>query len=305
MRVGVALVLLLVACAPSELRMVPSAVGAAIHTQNGLFAEYRTDGQRGPVLWPLCAPGGETLTREFPFAEVEGEHRDHPHHESCWFAHGSVQGVDFWQGSGRIVVTSEPEIQAERSEISQLSQWRDEKGAVVCSDRRTYCFREHDDAGWRAVDIEVLLSRDAGALHFGDTKEGTMAMRLRKEFCLEGEGARGSVQNSEGVTGKSVWGKSARWVAYTAELDGVPHTVAIFDAPGNHGYPTHWHARGYGLFAANPFGLHDFTGAPKGAGDYTLPKGGVLHQRYRIWMRRGPCEAASIEAAWQSYCAGL
>ena len=35
-------------------------------------------------------------------------------------------------------------------------------------------------------------------------------------------------------------------------------TIAIFDHPGNPGYPTYWHARGYGLFAANPLGRHIF-----------------------------------------------
>ena len=33
-------------------------------------------------------------------------------------------------------------------------------------------------------------------------------------------------------------------------------TIAIFDHPGNVNYPTYWHARGYGLFAANPLGRY-------------------------------------------------
>ena len=32
-------------------------------------------------------------------------------------------------------------------------------------------------------------------------------------------------------------------------MGGEPVSIAIFDAPGNPGYPTYWHARGYGLFA--------------------------------------------------------
>ena len=131
-----------------------------------------------------------------------------------------------------------------------------------------------------------------------------MALRLRNEFCLEGPGAAGTVQSSEGLRGKAVWGKPARWVAYSAELDGVPHTVAMFDAPGNHGHPTHWHARGYGLFAANPFGLHDFTGAPPGTGDLVIQDRGELRLRYRIWIRRGAVDAAQLEAAWAGFAAG-
>ena len=300
MRPGVFLVLLAAAaCSSSELRFVPSAVGVSVHAPDGLIAEYRIDGQRGPVLWPLCAVGGEALTRAFPFAEVEGERRDHRHHESCWFAHGAVNGVDFWAGDGSIVAIGKPQIDAAKGEIAQRSEWRDGAGEVICQDRRTWRF--HRGEGWRAVDVTVVVTRAAGELKFGDTKEGTMALRLRNEFCLAGPGAAGSITNSEGVTGKSAWGKPARWVAYSAKLASVPHTVAMFDAPGHHGHPTHWHARDYGLFAANPFGLHDFTEAPAGTGDLVVAAGGALRLRYRIWLCTGACDAAAIEAAWQKF----
>jgi hypothetical protein len=58
-------------------------------------------------------------------------------------------------------------------------------------------------------------------------------------------------------------------------------TVAIFDHPGNVGYPTYWHARGYGLFAANPLGRHMFD-ATQPPLDYTLEKGQTTTFRYRL-----------------------
>ncbi|MCA8975390.1 MAG: PmoA family protein, partial [Planctomycetes bacterium] len=245
MRLGVLLVFSLAGCAQPMLRFVPSPVGVAVETDSGLFAEYRTDGRRGPVLWPLCAVGGATLTRAFPFAEVEGERCDHPHHESCWFAHGDINGVDCWAGDGSIVATGEPVIDVAHAVISQQCEWRDKEGAVLCHDCRRWKFCA---AGCcRSIDVEVELWRDDGELRVGDTKEGSMALRLRNEFCLDGPGAAGTVCNSEGLTGNAVWGQPARWVAYSADLGGVPHTVAMFDAPNNHGHPTHWHARGYGL----------------------------------------------------------
>ena len=75
----------------------------------------------------------------------------------------------------------------------------------------------------------------------------------------------------------------------------------MFDAPGNHGHPSHWHARDYGLFAANPFGLHDFTGAPPGTGDLAIPAGGALTLRYRIWIRRGTATPDELETAWTEF----
>lgn len=300
---GLSLVLLCAACSSHGLHFEPSTVGVVVHAEGGLFAEYRTDGTRGPVLWPLCAPSGVALTRAFPFAEVEGERRDHPHHESCWFTHGAVNGIDFWAGDGSIVAVGTPTIDARNGEVTQLSEWRSAAGDVVCEDHRRYRFRSDGDL--RTIDVVVRVSASKSELRFGDTKEGTMALRLRNEFCLDGPGAAGAVQDSEGRTGKAVWGKSARWVAYSAELDGVPHTVAMFDAAANHGHPTHWHARGYGLFAANPFGLHDFTKAPKGTGDLVVPVGGELRLHYRIWIRRGAADVSDIEAGWARFARGL
>ena len=37
----------------------------------------------------------------------------------------------------------------------------------------------------------------------------------------------------------------------TASNGDDPVTLAMLDHPKNVGFPTYWHARGYGLFAAN------------------------------------------------------
>lgn len=284
------------------LQMTAGPRSVVIQDGNEVVARYQADGPRGPAVWPLCAPGGESLTRAFPFAEVLGEANDHPHHTSLWFAHGNVSGVDFWQGKGRIVAVGDPIVDQAQQRIEQACEWRDENGALVARERRALSFFSGTD--WRAVDLATVLTSDGKPLRFGDTKEGTMALRLRQEFCLEGPGAAGSMQNSEGQVGNAVWSKRARWVAYSALLGGVPHTVAMFDHPTNHGFPTTWHARGYGLCAANPFGLSDFTKAPKGAGELVVPAGREQAFRYRVWVHRGPCDAALIDAAWRAFAAG-
>jgi hypothetical protein len=268
--------------------------------ENQPFAAYQDSGPRGPAVWPLCAPGGVPVTRAFPFAEVDGEPRDHPHHQSLWFAHGAVNGVDFWQGQGaRIVAAGAIEADAATATVRHASEWRGPDDAVVCRDARAVRFVASRE--WRAVDVAITLSAGEQPLRLGDTKEGTMALRLRPELCLEGPRAAGSLQTSEGLRGAEAWGKPARWVAYSGPVEGAPVTVAMFDHPGNHGHPTHWHARGYGLCAANPFGLHDFTGAPRGAGDLVLPAGGDLRLRYRVWLARGAADVAAIEAAYRAW----
>ena len=80
----------------------------------------------------------------------------------------------------------------------------------------------------------------------------------------------GRMVNAEGKeTEKNVWGKQSPWVDYYGPVAGKTVGVAIFDNPGNPRHPTYWHSRAYGLFAANPFGLHDFTGDKSKDGSMT------------------------------------
>lgn len=288
------------ACSATDAVSLAAAGGRVVVTDaRTMFAEYRADAPRGPALWPLCAPGGEPVTRPFPFFEQDGEAHDHPHQTSCWFAHGDVDGVDFWQGPGRIVPVGPPLVDKGRHRIEQLCEWRGPDGVVHACERRSLQFASGAD--WRTVDLATSLSRRDAPVHFGDTKEGTFALRLRREFTTEGDRATGTLRNSEGLQGAAVWGKPARWVAYGADLDGVAYTVAMFDHPTNHGHPTTWHARGYGLCAANPFGRSEFLGEPKGAGELVVPAGAELRLRYRVWLHRGPCDAAAIDAAWREF----
>jgi len=114
-------------------------------------------------------------------------------------------------------------------------------------------------------------------------------------------GATGRIVNAAGDIDGEAWGKAARWVDYSGMIDGKQVGVAILDHPTNLRHPTHWHARDYGLFAANPFGLHDFTKAAPGAGAHTIPSGGSLTFRHLVVLHEGDAEAADIEGRWQRW----
>ncbi|HEX7010788.1 MAG TPA: DUF6807 family protein, partial [Phycisphaeraceae bacterium] len=142
---------------------------------------------------------------------------------------------------------------------------------------------------------------------FGETKEGTMGIRTHPSLRLKGDEKKGIVANgkavnSEGVEGKDVWGKQAKWVDYWGEIDGKKIGIAIFDHPANPRHPTHWHARDYGLVAANPFGGHDFDkAAPEGSGDMTLKNGDSVTFKYRFYFHEGDHAAANIPQAYQQW----
>jgi hypothetical protein len=79
--------------------------------------------------------------------------------------------------------------------------------------------------------------------------------------------------------------------------------IAIFDTPGNPRYPTYWHARGYGLFANNIFGVHNFTKGKEADGAMTLKPGETLRFRYRIVIHPGDAASANIAALYKDYAA--
>jgi len=128
-----------------------------------------------------------------------------------------------------------------------------------------------------------------------------MAIRVAPTLRHEGDRAAGAMRNSEGVEGAAVWGKRARWVDYNGPVDGRAVGIAIFDHPENFRHPTWWHARAYGLFAANPFGVHDFEGAERGTGDRVVPAGGELRLRYRLLFYSGEAPAEELDSAFAEY----
>lgn len=67
-----------------------------------------------------------------------------------------------------------------------------------------------------------------------------------------------------------------------------PDTLSILmiDHPQNPGYPTYWHARGYGLFAANPLGQKIFS-KDKEILNFRLEKGKSVTFRYRVVIASG------------------
>lgn len=280
------------------------------------FTAYVHGGSRKPILYPVLGPGGIPMTRSWPMEDgVAGEAHDHPHHESIWFTHGIVNGFDFWtshpkadkaerQAGNRIEHVA---LRAARSGaegvIEADHRWVGADDTVVCTDTTRLVFA--GDATTRTIDYTITIHADHGPVTFGDTKEGTLGIRMRTPLQLRdldgSAGAAGHCANSEGVQDAAIWGKPARWVDYWGPLGGRTMGIGILDHPGNFRHPTHWHARDYGLVAANPFGLHDFSGAPQGSGDHTIPAGGSLTLRYLFVFHEGDAEAAGIEPLWRRW----
>ena len=274
-----------------------------------LFTEYYfKDGPR-PYCYPIIGPGDLPMTRNWPMKDLPGEDHDHPHHRSLWFAHGDMNGQDFWSESAKAGKTVHEKFLQVRSgkkfgTIRSQNKWVAKDGKEIATDERTLRFSGNADL--KIVDYEITLRASNGDLKMGDTKEGTMAVRLAETMRLsqpKGKKGEGRIVNSEGVRDGATWGKRAKWVDYYGPVNNEIVGVAMFDHPKNPQYPTWWHVRDYGLFAANPYGVHDFEKKPAGVGDYTIPAGKSATYRYRIVFHRGDEKQADIANLFKKYAA--
>jgi hypothetical protein len=274
-----------------------------------LFTEYFFKDVPRPYCYPLIGPGDATMTRNWPMKDTPNEEHDHPHHRSLWFGHGAINGQDFWseaKGFGKTVHDGFIEVKSGKDVgiIKERCKWVTAKGELVCTDERTLRIYNPGAAPERIFDFEITLRPAGGDLIFGDTKEGTMAVRLAETMRLKGKVGHGHIVNSAGVRDGETWGKRADWCDYYGPVDGKVVGIAIFDDPRNPRHPTTWHVRDYGLFAANPFGLHDFEKlSDKAAGDMVVPAGKSVTFRYRFYLHEGDDQQANVAEKYKAYVA--
>lgn len=305
------LLLLAVGCGTTNrhsqgVTITPTPEGLRVSIRGELFTEYRYQGLSRPVLYPLLGPGQVPLTRHWPFENVPGEEHDHPHHRSVWFAHGDLNGHDFWSETPRAGKTVHQKFLQVRSGrnmgIIQSSNLLVSAGnQVIASDQRTLRF--YNLPKGRMFDYEVTVFASHGDLVFGDTKEGTMALRVAESMRLtrNKKPGGGHIVLSTGLRDHATWGKRADWCDYYGPVEGKTIGIAIFDHPANPRHPTWWHVRDYGLFAANPFGVHYFEKKPPGTGKLVVPAGQSLTFRYRIYIHEGDEKQGRVAEHYRDY----
>lgn len=272
-----------------------------ISIEGAPFSRLVVDDGPKPYLYPLIGPSGLETTRAFPMRRVPGEDRDHPHQRSFWFTHGSVNGVDFWSeipGHGSIRETSRPTVVSGSvvGLIRSTHDWLGPDGKKICEDDRL--IRVYATKRVRILDYDVELSAGDAPATFGDTKEGTFGLRVASSMDASRKPG-GKLTNAEGLVDASLWGKPSAWVDYVGPVAGKTIGAAIFDRPDGFRHPTTWHARPYGLFAANPFGWRDF--GQKRSGAYTLKPGRPIAFHYRVYLHDGDTASAGLPQAYDAF----
>jgi hypothetical protein len=271
-----------------------------------------------PYLMPLRSARGTVVTRDYPVLNNVPSGSEHdpsfePHQRPLYFSHGNIDSLDFWgeevfakyfndhgkQGYGHMVLDKIDEASGGDSGVIKAEfHLVDPSGRVIGDETQAFTFRGDDQT--RIIDCEFTVHATHGPLTFGDSKEGTFGIRVTKEL----NSPPSHMVNSAGAEGeKAIWGKRADWVNYDGKVAGEDVGIAVLDHPKSFRHPTTWHARGYGLFSANPFGLRDFTRDPNQDGSWTIPERKSLTFRYRVVIHHGDYHEANIAEAYKKYAA--
>jgi hypothetical protein len=298
-----------------------------IYVRASLFTSFLyPDSLEKPVLFPIKDAAGTFVTRGFPMDPRPGEPTDHPHHLGCWFTYENVNGLDFWNNSyaippekkslyGWIKTDSILEISSGLKGILRYhANWVNQQNQLLMEETTRFEFSGNDQERIivRITDLKANID-----ILFADAKDGLLGLRLAMELQIpssqiqsftDNKGnttlvKRDSISNgnyltSEGKQGDSAWSTRAEWCKVYGKIGSDSVSITIFDHKKNPDYPTFWHARGYGLFAANPLGEKIFTNG-KSSLNLKLKKGDSIRFRYRILIQNGST-TPSVEELNQS-----
>ena len=296
-----------------------------------VFTNYVYDGQTPkPILYPILTKSGKTVTRGFPFEPRPNERIDHPHHAGLWLNYGDVNGLDFWNNSyaipeeekhkyGSIIHQEILDMNEESGMLSIKAVWRTTDNVDLLEETTHFVFREEGDT--RFIDRTSTL-KALQEVSFKDNKEGMIGVRVTRELeipsdkpavytdsegnvtevkALNNEGIEGNYFASGGSTGNDVWGTRNKWVKLEGTMEAETVSLTIIDNEKNVGYPTYWHSRGYGLFAANPLGQAVFSEG-KETLNFKLNKGDSTTFSYRILVHNGSVLSnAEIDASFNEF----
>jgi hypothetical protein len=266
-----------------------------------------------PILYPVFSPDGQIITRGYPLVPREGKPIDHPHHQGIWFNYENVNGLDFWNNSFAITADKKANYGAiknvkiqsiKNNQLVYTANWVNANNKTLLQETTTFVFVAVNHL-YTIDRITTLTATEDVA--FNDAKDGLLGMRVAKELqipsvetktytdingivttvnAVKDSTINGTYLTAQNKKGDSAWGTRANWCLLYGKKNSEVISIAIIDHPKNVGYPTYWHARGYGLFAANPLGQKIFSNGNEKL-DFHLSKGSSVTFKFRIVIGSG------------------
>jgi len=252
-----------------------------------------------PYFYPVMAQG-VSVTRAWPMEDKPNEAHDHPHHTGLYFAHGDINGKDYWS---KIPIVPKSLKHAEGPALGHLmieNAW----GADLNESQDILIL----DAGNDVVMDWSMTWKCPGTapVALGKTKEGTFALRVATPLTSTDPGKKNQTGRGNGKMIDSFGNQDeepirpekrpkdkqpAAWADNYGTIDGKALGVCFMNHPASYRFPTDWHVRNYGLFAANAFMLQADT----------LKPDQPITFKYRVYIHAGDPTAGKVAAVYAGY----
>ncbi len=262
--------------------------------------------------YPVRSPSGRSMTVQHP--------ERFPHHRSFWFADevklGDGRKVNFYNAyytkakdndartlyrdhirhvRFRTIETRSGTDHARARIVSDLLWEMDHDKAVLDEERRLRVIALGD--GEYLMDITFTVTAAYGPVTFTSdwVHYAWPYIRMNERFNVNS--GNGKIVNSAGGVNKAgTNGKEAKWVDYSATVEGTTDGLAIFSHPDNP-QPHRWLTRDYGCFGPRRVRKH--------SGErFTLEKGDSLTRRVGVLVHQGDVKGGRVAERYKAYAAG-
>jgi hypothetical protein len=269
-----------------------------IEEKAGTLSVFREGGDRAILqqharpdtrayIHPIGAPDGKgILTEDTP--------AHHPWQHGLYVGLNDVNGFGYWMeglhkdhldtdGTFHPHPLSQVGVQNNRASWTVVSDWRDPREDLLLIETQTWTLTDHD----RAFHLDLTWSLSAEKdITFGAYAYGGLFLRM--PFHKE---RGGEALNSEGQTNQDAETQRARWVSVSMPIEGRNDWagIAMFDHPGNPGFPNPWRVDGQlGIAPSRCL-----------AGPWSLRRQESTTSRYRLYLFTGRTVADQVEDQWQ------
>jgi hypothetical protein len=253
---------------------------------------------------------GVQVTRHHP--PIDGQ--DSPDHDTfhpgIWMSFGDISGSDFWRLKApvrHVEFVDEPRGGNGKGSFTVRNEYlsQNDPSKVVCEEVARYTFLTRP-FGYLLL-FDSTFSGDQ-EFYFGDQEEMGLGFRVASPIRV-GSKPEDKMQPGDGVIVDSegrkneqqIWGNTAKWCDYSGTMAGQLVGITVFTHPANF-RPSWFHARNYGMLAANQFGRKSFG---KGEESKVVVKPGEKFQiRYGVLIHSGPTDSKlDLAAAYEDYLA--
>ena len=241
-------------------------------------------------FWPLKV-SGVNLLRGYPIESKSDEPADHPHHTGLYFCFGEVNGKEYWS---KTAITPKAILKKEQGNAYVRIVAENAWGEDLTETQDVTILNAGDDV---VMDWTITLKAANGPVVFAKdlkmAKEGAFAARLTGQLSVAKGDAPETILDAKGERGeKAARANGSPWVDYSGTVDQRKVGIAIMNHPASFRYPSDWHVRAYGLFAANPWIIK---------GENTIQKGETLTLKWRVYAHGGDAAASKVADVFAGY----